>query len=109
MTGNPFAPKMTETQREEAMRRYGRGESLNRIAKDYRIGSAALTKTLKKRGVVLREKKFRQKHISPDLERKIITDYAAGKAVAQHGNRRSEIHHRQYSQERAYVSHRGGS
>ena len=82
MTGNPFAPKMTETQREEAMRRYGRGESLNRIAKDYRIGSAALTKTLKKRGLVLREKKFRQKHISPDLERKIITDYAAGKAVA---------------------------
>ena len=82
MTGNPFAPKMTETQRSEALKRYERGESLNRIAKDYRIGPAALTKTLKKRGLVLREKKCRQKHISPDRERRIIKDYAAGKAVA---------------------------
>ena len=41
MTGNPFAPKTTETQREEALRRSTGGESLNRIAKDYRAGSAA--------------------------------------------------------------------
>jgi hypothetical protein len=73
---------MTETQREEALRRYTGGESLNRIAKDYRIGSATLTKTLKRRGLVLRKQKYRQTHISPDLERKIIKDYAAGKAVA---------------------------
>ena len=51
MTDNPFSPKMTETQRSETLKRYGRGESLNRIAKDYRIGPAALTRTLKKRGV----------------------------------------------------------
>jgi len=73
---------MTEAQRSEALRRYERGESLNRIAKDYRISSAALTKTLKRRGLVLRKQKYRQTHISPDLERKIIKDYAAGKAVA---------------------------
>lgn len=29
MTDNPFASKMTEAQREEAVRRYERGESLN--------------------------------------------------------------------------------
>jgi len=44
MTDNPFAPKMTEAQRAEALRRYTGGESLNRIAKDYRIGSAAQSK-----------------------------------------------------------------
>jgi len=81
MTSNPFAPKMPESQREGALRRYTDGESLNRIAKDYRIGAAALTKALKKRGLVLRENKYRQIHITPDLEQRIITEYAAGKAV----------------------------
>lgn len=88
MTGNPFAPKMTEAQREEALRRYERGESLNRIAKDNRIGPAALTKTLKKRGLVLRKQKYRQTHISPDLERDIVKDYVAGEAVARIANER---------------------
>lgn len=81
MTGNPFAPKMTEAQRKEAMRRYERRESLNRIAHDYGISSASLTKSLKRRGLVLRKNPYRQIHIGPKVERKIIEDYAAGKAV----------------------------
>lgn len=88
MTENPFAPKMTEAQRREAMRRYGRGASLNRIARDYGIGSAALTKTLKKRGLVLRKQKYRQIHIGPDLERDIVKDYVAGETVARIANER---------------------
>lgn len=44
MTDNPFASKMTEAQRKEAIRRYERGGSLNRIAHEYGMSSASLTK-----------------------------------------------------------------
>jgi len=79
MTGNPFAPKMTEAQRQEAMRRYERGETLTHIAADYGISQPALGKTLRKLGLVIRKEAHNRLNFGPEIERKIVRDYTAGK------------------------------